>query len=1387
MSYDTEAGYDYVYSEYRAGTGDWQELSSFDGQGSGAFQHTVPAANHNGTVQFRFRFDSEGGFSDEDGLFDSNGAVVFDDIVVSDGTGVIDEQDFETETVDDLTTVDGDWQATQVEGFGIFGALEDGATVLQEDPGVTNSTYLWGFFNGSPDTYECGGHPEQAVVPFGVDPAERYWRGYMWTLLQSPWLDLTQDDNGLPVTSHESIALVFDAYRDLPLDNVVGYGVYVRWMDAGCPSVWTSDGLVYQSDTKDWYRQVVELVDLIAPGMTEIQVAIVVRDLCYNWCGTLGSGACHSHAPLIDNIAIEVRNGVETHVVTNTNDTGPGSLRQAIEDANVFQTASRIEFDIPGDVPHTIAPLSTFDVMLYPTDIDGTSQPGYSGDPVIVIDGTYSPGAPRFIFESTGSMRGLRVDNTTAGVVMYAAGSTVEKCDFNHNEIGIRIDGDGSAVIDCRLIATGDNLGFDPALRVSADGCTVEGCEIQASYKTGILITGSNNTVQECILEDNIDDGIRVIGANNTIGGADPAMGNVLRNNRAGIWVSTGTGNSIRSNSISGNDFLGIELWPSALDGSYPDVNDPLDADTGPNNYQNYPVISYGDADEGVIYGSLQSAANTTYEIDFFAGPTGTCDGTGYGEGERFLGSATVVTGGNGVVEFDIPVEGAFVFDDILTATATDPDGNTSEFSPCYSPGVITVYNTNDSGVGSLLQAVLDANANADVTYIHFDIPGPGPHVIAMSQEIAITEQTIIDGYTQPGASPNTNSFGSGSNATPMIVLEAVGTTGVGLSLQADGCVVRGLVINSYTVCGIDLVSNYNRVEGCFIGTDYTGASAAPNGAGIIVEGDKNVIGGSSPAALNVISGNLGEGVSAEGVSNMHIEGNVIGVDASSSATVSNGGNGVYERNCAFSTIVNNVLSGNKKRGYVNAGVVSGTQSDITDNLIGVGVDGELALGNTRHGIEINIGTGSGGSIHIGDLPGDANIIAYNAQDGVRVNTPDLIDIRITSNVIHHNDKGVVVRDGMAAISKNSIYANTLLGIDLDDDGPDANDPLDADTGPNGFQNYPVLTAVSSGSIRIQGDFEGAPSTDIVFEFFASADCSGGGVGEIYLGEQTYSTDALGNATIDVTLPVGAPGGYHISATARPLTGGGTSEFSGCVPFNNTPDGTDVPVTPVDVATLDSPVDLTFETVTVPGNTYLDISATGPALPSGFMMGTPPAYYDITTDATILDSITVCITYDEAAIEGEETELVLWHYDTSLAVPDWVNATRSRDTVNNVICGRTASLSPFILAYPDPASGIYVPTVAENRVVLHQNVPNPFNPTTQIRFNIPVSSPVSLVVYNVHGQRVRTLVSETLPAGEKTVEWNGRDESGRHVSTGIYFYRLVTPESTVSKKMVLLK
>ena len=225
----------------------------------------------------------------------------------------------------------------------------------------------------------------------------------------------------------------------------------------------------------------------------------------------------------------------------------------------------------------------------------------------------------------------------------------------------------------------------------------------------------------------NINDGA----VNNTIGGTGAGDGNSIHDNGKNLLITgaTSIGNAILGNSISGN-FIGIDLGNDVVT-----PNDPGDADTGPNNLQNFPVLTSATVAGSTltVLGTLNSTANTAFRLEFFSNAA--CDPTGNGDGDTFLGSLPVTTDGAGNVSFTASLP-AVSAGQAITSTATDPANNTSEFSTCRTvpgqPQTFTVTNTNDSGAGSFRQAILDANAGVtSVDTIRFNIPGTGLHTIA--------------------------------------------------------------------------------------------------------------------------------------------------------------------------------------------------------------------------------------------------------------------------------------------------------------------------------------------------------------------------------------------------------------------------------------------------------------------------------------------------------------------------------------------------------------------------------------------------------------------------------------------------------------------------------
>ena len=207
----------------------------------------------------------------------------------------------------------------------------------------------------------------------------------------------------------------------------------------------------------------------------------------------------------------------------------------------------------------------------------------------------------------------------------------------------------------------------------------------------------------------------------------------------------------------------------------------------------------------------------------------------------------------------------------------------------------------------------------------------------------------------------------------------------------------------------------------------------------------------------------------------------------------------------------------------------------------------------------------------------------------------------------------------------------------------------------------------------------------------------------------------------------------------------------------------------------------------------------GRDLPSTVKGDTPPSfplqYFDIQT--TIPDTITfeatVTVAYTPSLLtiadNPAESTLFLFHFDE--ADSSWRMLDTTVDTVANTATATISSFSVFSLASVTPTSiveEVSTPVLKPpGSYALDQNFPNPFNPATTIRYDVPKQSHVKLIIYNIAGQHVRTLVDVSQTAGRYSVHWNGRNGVGEMVTSGVYVYRLSTGTYQASRRMLLLK
>ncbi|MCH7485319.1 MAG: right-handed parallel beta-helix repeat-containing protein, partial [Chloroflexi bacterium] len=228
----------------------------------------------------------------------------------------------------------------------------------------------------------------------------------------------------------------------------------------------------------------------------------------------------------------------------------------------------------------------------------------------------------------------------------------------------------------------------------------------------------------------------------------------------------------------------------------------------------------------------------------------------------------------------------------------------------------------------SLREALLDTTGGETIS---FSIPGAGPHVIQPTSALpGLTDSVSIDGYTQPGASPNSAAAWQPGNASLQIVLDgsAIAGDANGLFIGGTSVSIRGLVIQNFSRDGIMVGAFANgTIQGNYIGTDHTGTVALPNGSsGVNVHGSNTAVGGTAPADRNLISGNTASGIEMAGEGPILIVGNFVGTDVTGTAALPNGGDGVQLRNGPQSLIgetgpgAGNLISGNGRNGLTMEG-----------------------------------------------------------------------------------------------------------------------------------------------------------------------------------------------------------------------------------------------------------------------------------------------------------------------------------------------------------------------------------------------------------------------------------------------------------------------------------
>ncbi|HEX8999786.1 MAG TPA: putative Ig domain-containing protein, partial [Blastocatellia bacterium] len=580
------------------------------------------------------------------------------------------------------------------------------------------------------------------------------------------------------------------------------------------------------------------------------------------------------------------------------------------------------------------------------------------------------------------------------------------------------------------------------------------------------------------------------------------------------------------------------------------------------------------------------------------------------------------VNASTGAVTGTPTVPGMYTF--TITATTNGVCTGSQTYTVYINcPGATITVTTTLDGVTpddkcSLREAIMAANgvttANgcspgvSGLDTIYFAIGSGTPFIPVLTTPLpTITSPVVIDGSQCQSTRVELSGALAGANAN-------------GLHITAGGSTVRAMVINRFSAHGIHLENNgTNKVENCLIGTDAGGTLDRGNGGdGIqILNSPNNLIGGTAAGQRNIISGNdqIGVEVLDPGASGNIIRGNFIGTDITGSQALSNVRDGVLINNASNNTV---------------GGQATGAGNLISANGIPAGTKGAgVAIANPNAGANQVVRNLIGTTLSGGPL---GNYDGVRILQGTRVNF-------ISENTIANSERhGIWVGDvgtDLNSILSNSIHSNGLLGIDLGGDGVTPNDALDADSGPNIRQNYPVLDQVLTTAITFTLDSE--PATKYHVQFFGNTACDSSGYGEgrtLIGGITTLPTDSNGHLT-DTFIPTTAlASGTIVTATATKLNSSGgfvdTSEFSACKVAC-----ADITFTPQTLPNGEAGT-IYNQTITAnPADSYT-YAVTAGALPTGLnfgsdgsLTGTPttPGSYTFTVTATTSGGCTGSMTY----------------------------------------------------------------------------------------------------------------------------------------------------------------
>ena len=825
---------------------------------------------------------------------------------------------------------------------------------------------------------------------------------------------------------------------------------------------------------------------------------------------------------------LESRCVPSVYTVTTTANSGAGSFRQAILDANGNAGLDTIRFSINTGAK-VITPAAGLPAITDPVQIDATTQPGYVGVPLIKLTGgSAGAGTSGLTVTAGGStVAGLHFDHFGGNslVLKTAGGNTIKSCYLGgaNGGSGLRIESasntiGGTTAASRNVISGNTGYGID-IIGVTASGNSVignyigtqpNGASALANGLDGVRIEGgaSGNTFTSNVISGNTSNGVVIVGNSSggnvfkgNLIGANAAGTGAVSNGARGVYINGAPNNIIGGttaadrNIISGSGAAGVRIvnlgaTGNVVQGNYIGLNI-----GGAAAIPSGGGIGIGNAaTNNIIGGSAPGAGNVIsgtfgpgVSVDDFNPDTGTNTGVA-GSNNSILGN---IIGLNAAGTSAVPNASGGVQ---LTNGAKNNTVGTNIISGNGSNGVLlsgagtssntlqgNFIGTNAAGTvakGNALDGVrIDGGANGNTLTSNVISGNTSNGVIIFGNNSA---SNVLKGNFI-----GTNAAGTGAvqNLARGVYVDGAPNNIIGGTTAADRNIISATGGAAVRIANAGATGNL--VQGNYVGLAADGNTAIPSlsGGGIAIGNAAtfNTIGGTSPGAGNVISGGAALGVGVDdfnpdtstntGVGGSHnsIVGNIIGLNAAGTASVPNATIGVLLTNAAKNnTVGGNIISGNGSDGVVLSG--AGTSGNtIQDNIIGLNIDGTVAKGNARHGVEIITGAS-------GNTVGPGNTISANGLSGIYINGQTTNNNVVRGNFIGTNPTGTAAfgngTQGRLTLDEQGIKVETAANNTIGGTAAGEGNVIAGNKG-NG-----ILLAAGTKGVVVQGNFIGTNASD---------------------------------------------------------------------------------------------------------------------------------------------------------------------------------------------------------------------------------------------------------------------------------------------------------------------